>query len=350
MNNKLKNAVIALAVLSAIAAIPAWAAEGRTPIWEPTNILKPGKYIVTRDIAIPAGIVINIASDNVDIDLNGFRLETLGADPVISGSGENITIRDGVVFGGAAGISLAGTQNVTIEDVKSIGSTGAGIEMFDTTGFALRRNQTVDCGTIGIAVAPVPGTETSGILEDNQIIRCQEGINIDDASSTILRLNRVEETNGSFGIRVGNSFGVLLDRNTVQDARGQGIWIEGSFACKLHNNLVLRSGGVGIELAGTMDSLLLDNVVSQSTLDGVVIGGERNHIERNVMNFNGAGGGAGGGWGLLIFDPANVYRGNTARGNGGNPAVCPGAPATTDVCDSSGASTSFGDNFMPFLL
>ena len=348
MKKTLKNTMAVLVVLSAIAAAPAWAAEGRTPVWEPVTIVNSGTYIVTRDIIVPAGVVINILSDNVDIDLNGFRLETAGANPVIAGGGENITIRNGIVFGGAAGISLSPARNVTIEDVKSTKSAGAGIELFDATGFALRRNQIIDCTTIGIAVGAPPLTETSGILEDNQVIRCQEGINIDNASSTILKLNRVEETTGSFGIRIGNSFGVLLDRNTVQDALAQGIWVEGSFACKLHNNLVLRSGGPGIELVATVDSLLLDNVVSQSGLDGVVIGGERNHIERNVMNFNGAGGA---GWGLLIVAPDNVYRGNTARGNAGPPpAACGGAPATSDVCDSFAASSSLGDNFMPFLL
>ena len=154
---------------------------------------------------------------------------------------------------------------------------------------------------------------------------------------------------------------IMLARNLIgDDIRARRLVLSmstpASFAvCEFHkvtNDLPQpgsRARRVVRRLAQPGNKRLLDNVVSQSTLDGVVIGGERNHIERNVMNFNGGGGG-GADWGLLIFDPANVYRGNTARGNGGNPAACPGAPATTDVCDSSGAGASLGDNFMPFLL
>jgi len=349
MKKSVNHAIIAFAVLGAMAAVPAFAAEGRTPIWEPVVIVNPGKYIVTRDIAAPAGPVIEIVVDNVDIDLNGFSLETGGADPVITGGGLNISIRNGVLLAGAVGISLQPAQNVTIEDVKSHGSAGSGIELFDATGYALRRNHVLDCATIGIAVGGLAGTVSSGILEDNSTVRCQEGINIDDASSTILKHNRVEATNGSFGIRVGNSFGVLLDRNTVQDAKAQGIWIEASFACKLYNNVVLRSRGPGIDIAGTFDSLLLDNVVSQTEGDGMVIAGDRNHIQGNVLNANGVG--AVMGYGLLIFGVDNVYRGNTARGNTGpGGGACGGAPATLDICDVPAGSSSLGDNFMPFLL
>ncbi len=349
MRESTKNTILAFAVLGAMAAVPTLGAEGRTPIWEPVVISDPGKYIVTRDIAAAGGPIIDIIVDNVDIDLNGFSLETGGADPVIVGGGSNISIRNGVLLAGAMGIRLQPAQNVTIEDVKSQGSGGSGIEIFDATGYALRRNHVIDCSTIGIAVGGIPGIESSGILEDNSVVRCQEGINIDDASSTIVKYNRVEDTTGSFGIRLGNSFGVLLDRNTVQDAKAQGIWVEGSFACKLYNNVVLRSRGPGIDFVGTHDSLLLDNVVSQTENDGMVIGGERNHIEGNVLNTNGAGGVQG--YGLLIFGLDNVYRRNTARGNfGPGGAACGGAPATPDICDAPAGSTSFGDNFMPFLL
>jgi len=348
MKKTVKNALAALIALSAIAALPAWAAEGRTPIWEPTVISNPGKYIVTQNISSAGGPVIDILVSDVDIDLNGMRLETGALDPIIQGQGENITIRNGALFGGTAGIRLNGVQNVTVEDVKSVSSNGAGIELIDATGYAIRRNQIIKCSTIGIFVASIPGTEASGILQDNHVIECQEGINLDDASSTILKYNRVENAFGSFGIRIANSFGIILDRNTVQDAAAQGIWVEGSFACKLYNNTVLRTRGPGIDVVGTFDSLFLDNVVSQTENDGMVIAGERNHIEGNVLNSNGAGGVQG--YGLLLLGPGNVFRRNTARNNFGPAAACPGFPATPDVCDVPAASDSFGDNYMPFLL
>ena len=352
-----KSAVATLVLLAAVCAVPLPAAEGRTPIWQPTAINAPGKYILTRDVVVAAGSVIVINTDHVDIDLNGFRVETGAPVPVISGIGKNnLTIRNGTVAGGGAGISLSSGQNFVIEDVKVVGAGLGGIELFDMTAFAIRRVHVSNCGTIGIAIGPPAGFETSGVIEDSEIANCQEGIIVEGASSTILRGNRVEQTTGSFGIHVFGSFGVLMVENTVQDAAAQGMWIEASFGCKLQNNVVLRSGASGIELIGTMDSLLLDNVVSQSRFDGIVVAGEGNHIERNIVSANGT---AGNGWGLHIvggFIQPNVYRGNSGFGNPGPGAACPGVPATTDFCDDTpGINVSplagiGGDNVIPIPL
>jgi len=75
-----------------------------------------------------------------------------------------------------------------------------------------------------------------------------------------------------------------------------------------------------------------------------------------VLNTNGLGGGPA--WGLYLTGFGCTYRGNTARGNAGGPALCPGFPATTDFCDAGAGNVSpfnqpptlAGDNLMPGLL
>ena len=108
----------ALAILLATVA-PAFAGEGRIPIWEPTAITAAGKYIVTRNINGPPGVpVIDILASGVDIELNGQTLVGSGA-PVIRAVGhDTITIRNGSVFGDVACIQVVsapgGSSGVSI--------------------------------------------------------------------------------------------------------------------------------------------------------------------------------------------------------------------------------------------
>ncbi len=59
-----------------ILAAPAFADEGRIPIYERTTISVPGSYVVTRDIVIDADYAIRIDASPVQIDLNGFTLRS----------------------------------------------------------------------------------------------------------------------------------------------------------------------------------------------------------------------------------------------------------------------------------
>ena len=79
MRQNLRIVGAVLALIITVAALQAYAGEGRTPIWQPTQINpgNEGKYIVTRDItAAPGAPVIEVFPGTVavDIDLNGFTL------------------------------------------------------------------------------------------------------------------------------------------------------------------------------------------------------------------------------------------------------------------------------------
>jgi parallel beta-helix repeat protein len=158
--------------------------------------------------------------------------------------------------------------------------------------------------------------------------------------------NRIERTTNSDGITIASGadvagcVGCVVSGNTIRGAHLSGIWL-GSFSTgKIHNNAVTASGNEGIYLnAASVDNLILDNVSGQNGENGMLIDGQRNHVERNVLNMNLA-------WGLRMDGTLNTYRGNTAHGNTGG--SCPGTPATTDLCDAtSGGNNSMGDNFMP---
>jgi parallel beta-helix repeat protein len=355
---KFSTRFVCLAALAALLLpMAAMAGEGRTPIWEPTIITDPGRYVVTRNIS-SGGPVISIAADGVDIDLNGFVLEAPGAPAVIESSGHSqISIHDGTVRSAVDNIFIEFGKNVVIEDVHNNFAAGTAILLSGVTDFALRRNQISDAFGAGISVDPFGVAPfTTGVMSDNLIERAGIGIGVESGSSVTLERNRIYATSTGHGIRVGGSSAVLLTENTVRETAAHGIWLEGSTGCKLHNNLVSLAGFIGIEIGFTTYTLVLDNVVSGSADSGIFVSGEGNHIERNVMSKNGA---AGFGFGLHLVggSPAspNVYRGNTATGNVGPAAACP-FPVSLDFCDATGGanmsalSAIGGDNMMPFPL
>jgi hypothetical protein len=92
-----------------------------------------------------------------------------------------------------------------------------------------------------------------------------------------------------------------------------------------------------VEVKGTGNSLASNQIVGTT----VIIYGDRNVIENNLFS------GYPYYFGLTLFGSDNVYRGNIARGNNGEPGDCSNPSATTDFCDEGANNTSHGDNYMP---
>jgi parallel beta-helix repeat protein len=375
MRGIVRNLGAGVALVVIVAALPAFAAEGRIPIWQPVQIFPgtEGQYVVTRNIgALPGMPVIDIlpGTVSVDIDLNGFTLYGLDTDIIHATQIDSLTIRNGtLLFGMGDGIRVDEARKVVIEDVKIQFVEQRGIELNEVYSFALRRNvlANMEQGE-GIYVDGSfvdPSLPTSGTIEDNLVRQCFRGINLFFGSSVMMQNNRIEACPGD-GIFVspgptGALYGCIaciIAENTIQESGAIGMWLSHFEASKVYNNTVTFSGAEGIWLdVLSDDNLVLDNVSSQNGANGLLVDSNQNHLERNVLNTNGLF--APPAWGMHLRGFANTYRGNTALGNAGNPALCPGFPATTDFCDATGGAntsplnqppTLAGDNLMPGLL
>src|SRR5262249_6913940 len=75
-------ALLSLIVITNVICIRA--NEGRIPVFAPGALTAPGRYQVTGNLAVGGGSVLTIASDDVDLDLNGFTLSSTAIAPVIS--------------------------------------------------------------------------------------------------------------------------------------------------------------------------------------------------------------------------------------------------------------------------
>jgi len=130
----MKHALVAsvLPVVCLFAALPLIAADGAIPIWEPTTITEPGKYVVTRDISGGIGI----EADDVELDLNGFTIAdastqivaydvqglvlyngyTQGEEHVFLTNVTDFVVRGLVFNGGEDGLRISGSSRGLVEN------------------------------------------------------------------------------------------------------------------------------------------------------------------------------------------------------------------------------------------
>ena len=239
--------------IASVLALPAWGAEGRTPVWVPGTILGvDGAYIVTRDIVGGAGPIIDIAAPRVTLDLNGFTLDNTGAGIaaiIISGPVVEVTIRNGTIVGGTESIfRLPGPpgRSVIIEDIRSEDAVADAIRLEDVRNVEIRRVNVLDAG--GHAIAVVGGLVfKNGHIEENSInfTGIGDGIFVERSSAMSIRHNRIEVPSGS-GIHVRDAIACLIGENQISDADGEGIYLEFARGCKVFNNVINRGETNGI--------------------------------------------------------------------------------------------------------
>lgn len=369
MNIRYRFFSVVAAVVLAGLSLPARAAEGRSPIWQPILIgagSRPGQYFLSRDVdatgtGAPAiSIVGGPGLQEVEIDLNGFTVfgDAAGGSAVINVAGlRSLTVRNGSVrhlgpFGD--GISVTDVDKVVIEDVK-IQDVTTGINLVRVSSFAVRRNIVLQAGFTGIFVngfgAPRPIT---GVLEDNQISDADSnGIYVrNDHLGVQAVRNRVLRVPFGPGIILSQGKACLIAENTVEEAR-DGIVLDGLQNCKVHNNVTSFNTGHGIASVTSTNVLFLDNVSSSNAFSGIYYDGSGSLFDRNVLTANGC-------YGLHLLGPDNTFGRNAARFNVG---ACPwpcgvgpveicappygGGSAVPDLCVDAPGNTSLCDNTMP---
>jgi len=141
-----------------LGAVPAQAETVNcTPVTAlPAVITVQGVYCFTGDLttAMTSGAAITINTNNVVLDLNGFKLGGLAAGPGTSAFGiraddrQNITIKNGTIRGFFQGILLdsgGASQGHVVEDIRADQNTAVGIQVHGS-GIIVRNNQVVATG------------------------------------------------------------------------------------------------------------------------------------------------------------------------------------------------------------
>jgi hypothetical protein len=189
-----------------------------TPITAlPAIITVPGIYCFTGDLttAMTTGKAIDIQTNDVVIDLNGFKLGGLAAGNGTSAFGiyannrQYITIKNGTVRGFFVGIFLEGgvvaSQGHTVDDVRLDQNTNVGMSV-SGPGSIIRNNHvlatggTTCCGPDFGALGIIVSGNGALVLNNDVIATSKQG------------------TGTSIGIRFYSTFGSFAVNNRISSA------------------------------------------------------------------------------------------------------------------------------------
>lgn len=252
--------------------------EPRTPIATlPFTILQKGSYYLTTNLT---GITnlhgIEIAADDVTLDLNGFSLigapGSLKGVQVVSGR-KNITIQNGSVRAwGGDGIGINDTSVASLQVLGVRASNNGQTGIRTASGGAVRDCVARENGLHGIHVEDSTAIERCSALMNasNGIVayvQCRiencladgnsgNGINVFGAS-TVRRCDASQ--NGFDGIRVANGCSVLDNRSSENGTAGDGA---GVHAVGVHNRIEANhatGNDTGIAVDSSNGNLVIRN-------------------------------------------------------------------------------------------
>ncbi|HEY0505544.1 MAG TPA: hypothetical protein VGD42_18820 [Lysobacter sp.] len=255
-------------LLAVAALLPAHAAESYdncTGTIEslPATINTQGTWCLKDNLstAITSGAAITIATNNVTIDCNDFKVgglaagDTTDALGIVAGNRLNATIRNCGIRGFRIGIWMTGASSAghLIEDNRLDHNTGDGIEVFGS-GHVIRRNRIVDTGG-----RPASGN-TSAITSFGAEVVIADNV-----------INGMTVTAVGGDVSAINAFGNMSEvaRNTITglipDATGSGVGVNmgGATASSIHDNQILAAPAVdGSGISSPAANLCGDNRVS----------------------------------------------------------------------------------------
>jgi len=269
--------VIAITILLLLAA-PSWAEDGAVPVYEPVVISSPGRYVVTR--AFGGANPIQVAADDVDIDLHGFTLtSTSGAVVAIADGVTDVSIHDGHLTGGSDGIVHLATSVASRLRVRNvdIDATGYGIRVATlATRVSIAGCSIVAVSEEGVHLETTLAASTFSVTDTRLMSVAKSGIAVSGFSAGEISHCHVEwygdsVTNGA-GILLDGSAGALVYSNTVGLApSGDDDGIRVSYASRVTRNSVTSVGRDGIR-ADVVD-VINENIVGDAGSVGITGGG-----------------------------------------------------------------------------
>ena len=194
----------------------------------PTVITVQGIYCFTKHLEtnITTGNAIDIQTNNVILDLNGWKLGGLAAGPgtgaigIFASNGQNITIKNGTVRGFRFGIVLSDagvSQGHVVEDIRADQNREIGM-IVTGAGILIRNNQVVATGgstraAVGILVSGAGPRVLNNDVIDTQGTGTAWGIRFDGTSGALAVNNRI--TNADVGIEFVGGTGKYRDNLTT---------------------------------------------------------------------------------------------------------------------------------------
>ncbi len=242
----MKRLMTLFALATALMATPAKAETIECTVIDsiPFIITVQGIYCLTGNLAsdLTSGDMITVATNNVTIDMNGFKLGGLAAgigtfaNGIFALNRRNITIRNGSIRGFLIGIHLDGgevnSSGHLLEDLRLDCNTSIGAQV-EGTGNIIRNNQVVNTGPGDISITAFGlwiVNSNASVVEGNVISSVSEssiteGITVQSSSLIEVRNNtvlRTEDATDNRGIGLFSATDVTVIGNRIPNPAGTG--------------------------------------------------------------------------------------------------------------------------------
>lgn len=253
---------------------------------------------------------------------------------------DDCVLEDLEISGGSLGVQVEDATNISLRDCRFTDISSSAVFARACSGLLVE-----DCefdGAIGVGIqCGESGSDpvTDSTLLGNRLRGCSlRGIDAIGADRLLIEDNVIEDGDGdgiSLGLLVAAS-ACTVQRNTVRDMAGDGIFLQGAAHVvrlnvlkdlgangiyvgadsdgghQILDNQLTRIGDVGIEvLAGSAGDLVAGNVVKQPATDGVRVNGDGTVVYGNTVTTAGADG-------FKVGGSACMLVGNTSRTAGAN--------------------------------
>ncbi len=142
----------------------------------------------------------------------------------------------------------------------------------------------------GIYVYSAPFNEISGnYLKENH----KAGIFVRLSDETVITYNTVNNSLGSYNIKLESSDSCIVSDNTATGAYSSIIYLQDSTDARIANNTVSHSSaGSGIQLMNSNGSAVINNTVENNRIGGITLdhGSNNNYLSENKVKDNGGNG------------------------------------------------------------
>ena len=270
MKKLMKSTLFAATTLCAVIMLFSSTARAETtqctPITTiPFTISTQGIYCLNGNLAgnLASGSAIEITTNNVTIDMNGFKLGNLAAGPSTSAHGiyaldkKNITIRNGTIRGFFYGIFFKGPSTNSghlIEDTRLDGNTASGIVVHGV-GSIIRNNQVVNTG----------GSTGSGFSYG--IIALGSGARV--LNNDVINV-MATSTGTGYGIFLNQGADTVIEGNRISDVTSTsvsvlGIYLIASASVTVSDNRIAGVADYGVYYGSSTSGIYMNNTVSGAT-------------------------------------------------------------------------------------
>ena len=254
-------------------------------------ISSPGEYTLNKSIIISGANCINITTDDVTLDCQGYSINGTGYDGIHTVTANNVIIKNCKISGFVNGICPSGSGSVTIINNTLI-NNARGIELGSSNcnvinntlnnnsqyGLFLYQynndnnitNNTINFnGDYGVYMyRSSNNTFTSNIINNNT----DHGIYVyDNSDDNTFISNRLKDNIGSNvdGIRIQNSSNNNLINNIINNSKAGISTYVGSTGSILTNNTVINNNLGIIVHGGSNNTDLINNTADNNSLYGI---------------------------------------------------------------------------------